>query len=298
MKESATISEPPLNKYPSEVFGYPFILVDAKTQTSRRQQYCPFIKSECKKPRKSEPSVKVGVCSVGYRKDGEQDYIPVVICPYRYEVEGIFDEIAKYAALTIADPSSETLEWIPEVSLKGVGSVDYVLAKIRNQNFTETVDDFVCVEFQGAGTTGTPWDAVVELLRDGRFSKGSYGFGINWANEFVKTMMQQVYKKGVIIEAWKEKIFFVFQDVGMRYIRSNYDASGLRPATSSDSIHFLTFKMAWNDQGSRWDLLLDERLSTDTEGVRRILSGISKADYPTVEQFKESIIRKMKWERT
>lgn len=41
----------------------------------REQQFCPFIGRQCNKPRKSEPEVKVGICSLGY-KNFDNDFEP------------------------------------------------------------------------------------------------------------------------------------------------------------------------------------------------------------------------------
>lgn len=83
-----------------------------------------------------------------------------------------------------------------EVTMGVSGNVDYVALKI-NENGTNA-DDFLCIEFQANGTTGSPYPYVRDLLQNGRYT-GSYTYGLNWANEFMKTMMQQVYKKGQVV---------------------------------------------------------------------------------------------------
>jgi hypothetical protein len=159
----------------------------------------------------------------------------------------------------------EALEWAPEVHLgKAVGFVDYVGA--RMQKSTSKITDFICVELQAAGTTGTPWKAFQDHKRLKRFTQDAYNFGINWANEFAKTMMQQAYKKGLIIERWKKHIIFVIQDIGLKYLEGNYDTSGLREANDADAIHFCTVNMAWSETQKAWKLEFARRLSTDTVG--------------------------------
>ena len=194
------------------------------------------MESECKKPRKSEPHIKVGVCSVGYKAQFFENYKPVVICPYRFVTKGVFDQISNH--YFPADTDSFT-QWIPEVSIGMAGSIDYVLAKLKYDTPTE-IEDFVCVEFQAAGTTGTPWEAVLDFQKSRKFSKQTYNYGINWANEFAKTMMQQVYKKGMVVESWNKRIVFVMQDVGMEYLKAgSYNITGLHePANAKDSIQF------------------------------------------------------------
>lgn len=183
----------------------------------------------------------------------------------------------------------KVIEWVSEVSLGAAGSVDYVAVKLDASG--TSVEDFLCVEFQAAGTTGTPWLAVLDFKDSRSFSKSSYKYGINWANEFVKTMMQQVYKKGRVIQSWNRKIIFVVQDVAIEYLRSAVDTSGLRGARDDDPIHFLTFGMDWQN-GVGWKLTHNGSYSTDLAGVNRILGGAMAEDFPTEETFKSHIYSK------
>jgi hypothetical protein len=105
-------------------------------------------------------------------------------------------------------------------------------------------------------------------------------------------MMQQAYKKGIIIESWKKKIVFVIQDVGLAYLKSACDTSGLGEASNEDSIHFYTFKMEWNDSNNGWSLVFGEKFSTDAEGIRKMLSGSLAEHYPTIEEFLANIKKK------
>lgn len=56
-----------------------------------------------------------------------------------------------------------------------------------------------------------------------------------------------------------------------------------------DPIHFCTFKTVWNEEWNTWQLEFDKRMSTDTEGVRKILGGASEEKFPTVDEFKGNI---------
>jgi hypothetical protein len=154
--------------------------------------------------------------------------------------------------------------------------------------------DFVCIEFQANGTTGTPWDALVDLKKHGRYLKDSYDYGLNWANEIVKTMMQQAYKKGLIIESWKKEIVFVIQDVSMKYLEQACDVTGIVDYHKTFPIHFFTFKIIWDNTKKKWTLIFDKKKSSNTDGIRKILSGSSSELYPTIDEFKNSILRKMK----
>lgn len=54
-----------IGKFPIEIFCCDFENHTETAQLAYRQQYCRYIKGTCVKPRKSEPSIKVGICSLG-----------------------------------------------------------------------------------------------------------------------------------------------------------------------------------------------------------------------------------------
>jgi hypothetical protein len=284
------MTEPRLRKFPAELFGYAYSNLGETAQKARKEQYCPFLRDECKKPRKSEPHIKVGICSVGYKGNHSDKHLPVIICPHRFEFGGVQKTIQEKYFPSI---SPENIVWFPEAHVtKTVGFFDYVVAHVEKCGATLQVRDFICVEVQAAGTTGTPWDAVLEHQRTGQFSKDTYDYGINWANEFAKTMMQQAYKKGLMVRQWKKKLVFVLQDIGLRYLEQNYDTSGLREPKPSDPVEFYALEMAWVDKKSAWELRFARRVSTDTDGIRKMLGGVSQDLFPTSEEFIQRLLEK------
>lgn len=200
-----------IGKYPIEVFCYDYENNTESCRLAIKQQYCKYIKGTCVKPRKSEPHIKVGICSIGSTVNKSKDIHPVIICPQRFKEESMFESIReKYLA------HWKNVKWIQEVNIGVGGNVDYVAVEVDEY---DRVKDFLCVEIQAAGTTGTPYPWVKELIEFGHYTdscKPSYG--INWANEFTKTMMQQAYKKGKIVESLNRKIVFVVQDLAMQYL--------------------------------------------------------------------------------
>ena len=194
-----------LGKFPIEIFGHVYTDMTVSAKNDRKCQYCPFLNRECVKPRKSEPQIKVGICSVGYKGKFSNQYDPVIICPFRFLDDVVFTSIKNKFF-----PSWKNVKWVKEVSMGVSGNVDYVALKTNSTN--TTAEDFFCVEFQANGTTGSPYPYVKDLLANGKYEK-KYQFGLNWANEFMKTMMQQVYKKGQVVSSWNRKIIFVIQDI-------------------------------------------------------------------------------------
>ena len=70
------------------------------------------------------------------------------------------------------------------------------------------------------------------------------------------------------------------------------DTKDLRSHDDEDPVHFCTFKMKWND--TKWVLDFHEIVSTDLEGINRILGGADSEFHPTIDDFKKSILRKGK----
>lgn len=278
------MKEPPVNKFPTEIFCHPYKGHEKKLKSALQQQYCKFVRGTCVKPRKSEPEIKVGICSVGYKGDFLSEYTPVILCPQRFKEDAFFETIReKYLS------DWDNVEWIPEVNIGVGGSVDYVAI---SRTADGRIADFLCVEIQAAGTTGSPYQAVRDYKECGCFKRDSYNYGINWANEFSKTMMQQAYKKGKIVEHWKRKIVFAVQDVAMDFIRSASNASRLTTSDAKKPVDFCSFKLVWNEETAQWELRFDSIVSTDIEGVSLILGGADVDCYPTEEEFILNIVKK------
>ena len=278
------MQQPVLNKVPSEIFGHPYLPDNCNLQNEIRQQYCPYLKETCTKPRKSEPHIKVGICSVNHSCHISEDYLPVIVCPQRFKEDVMFETI-RHQYLS----AWNNIGWISEVNLGSGGNVDYVAITKNEQG---NITDFLCVEIQAAGTTGSPYPAVLDIIQHGQYAQDSYNFGINWANQYSKTMMQQAYKKGKIISHWKRKIVFVIQDVGIGYLKTACDTSRLFSSRDDMAIDFCAFKIAWDAHNNRWKLLFDRVYSTDVEGINKMLGGAVVDEYLTEEEFIVNIIRK------
>ena len=276
------MKEKPLQKTPIEIFCHNCGRMDDDFKLAIKQQYCKYIHGTCCKPRKSEPEVKVGICILGASVARKTGLKPVIICPQRFKEEIMFETIRKHYL-----SSWKNVKWIQEVSIGVGGSVDFVAVEVDKN---DKVKDFLCVEIQAAGTTGSPYPAVKEYISQGHFNSSSYKYGINWANEFSKTMMQQAYKKGKIVESWKRKIVFILQDLAMEYLFHATDCSKVTKSQPDYPIDFCTFSLKWG--GYSWGLEFDTIKSTTIEGINTILGGASVNEYPTEEEFIENITKK------
>ena len=277
--------KPILGKYPIEVFGYTYNDMTAEAKKARIEQYRPFLARECVKPRKSEPHIKVGICSLGYKGSFLDHINPVIVCPFRFLEDIVFNSIHDKFF-----PEWKHYRWIKEVNMGVSGNVDFVAVKTDSDG--KNPSDFFCVEFQANGTTGSPYPYVRDLIQNNKYEK-TYTFGLNWANEFMKTMMQQVYKKGQVVDTWKRKIVFVIQDVALDYLEHAVDTSDLRQ-NMDDVIHFMTYKLDWNDEKQKLALSSSRWVSTDLNGINRILAGANPDAYLTAENFLENATKKGK----
>ncbi|MGM9645579.1 MAG: NotI family restriction endonuclease [Eubacteriales bacterium] len=277
--------EPTIGRYPIEVFGTVYTDTSEEAVQIRNTQYCPYLQRECTKPRKSEPEIKVGICTVGYKGSFNDKYTPVIICPFRFLEDVVFQSIHDKFF-----PDWEHTKWVKEVNMGVSGNVDYVAVKTDPTG--TRAEDFYCVEFQANGTTGSPYPYVKDLKEFGHY-RGDYTFGLNWANEFMKTMMQQVYKKGSVIHTWGRKIVFVIQDVALMYLESAVDTSDLRQRMD-DPIHFMTYKEVWDESAKCYRLELGKWVSADLDGINKILAGANPEDYLTAEDFLNNAISKGK----
>lgn len=274
-----------LGKFPIEIFGTLYNDNSPQALWSRNNQYCPYLKRECTKTRKSEPSIKVGICSVGYNisYSGNKTIIPNIICPHRFlGEENLFYDIAKFF-----NPSWENISVVSEASMAMGGNVDYVAYTNNSMN---EVEDFLCIELQANGTTGSPYGYVKELLEHQAYTGKKYTYGLNWANEFSKTMLQQAFKKGKIVTVWHKRIVFVIQDVAMQYLQQSMDTGALRK-NMDDNIHFITTTMVWNGALNKYDLKLDEWYSTNVDGISKMIGGTAEHNYPTQDDF-ETVIKR------
>ncbi len=101
------MEEPEFTQHPTEIFGYAFVDATSEAQTAREDQFCPFLNDECKKPRKSQPEVKVGVCTVGYKGNFLEKMTPIIVCPHRLREKTVYRTIEGLYFGSLPDEYSE-----------------------------------------------------------------------------------------------------------------------------------------------------------------------------------------------
>jgi hypothetical protein len=202
-------------KYPSEIFGYPYSNTGKKAKDIRSKHWCPFVDKVCYKQSRLI-RYPFGVCSAHFNNE------EVALCPRRFlDGYAVFTDLAEHHFKTVND-----ILVFPEIRLKDVGSFDFVMVKHKSMSFE--IEDFVAIEFQTGQTTGT--GKLVEGLKDYVSGKTvhnkSYGFGLNLYDVW-KRSFTQILNKGVIMEHWQKKIYWVVQEPVYKYLETRYNLKSL-----------------------------------------------------------------------
>ena len=269
-----------------ELFGIPTSSPGQDWRTLVESQQCPFAGGRCFKVRKSEPEISIGTCNVLHGRD----FRPIVICPARLlERRQIF--VDSLHLLTAHEPGNE-LHIVPEVSVPG-GSVDYFVVSTRG----DAVADFVGIEVQTLDTTGTVWPERQRLLRQlgvrssDDAEQSNKTFGMNWKMT-AKTILVQMHHKSQTFENVNKKLLLVIQDALLEYMRREFNFSHLRrSASAGDSVHLHSYAIdTQSDQTIK--IVLDNRLSTDADGIARCL-GLKSEARVEIGQIHQALKRKI-----
>jgi hypothetical protein len=209
------LEETVVAKHPAEVFGYPLEARSAEAKAARRRYWCPFANEKCNKQSRLV-RYPMGVCSVQY---GNQ---VVALSPRRFLQDNtVFKDIADHHFKT-----RDNLLLFSEVGLAGTGNFDFVM--VKHKPLSSNIEDFVIIEFQTGQTTST--GKLVQALKDylrGKDIKGkSYAFGLNMADIW-KRSFTQILNKGIVLERWGHKIYWVVQEPVYQNLVDRYNLNGM-----------------------------------------------------------------------
>jgi len=260
---------------PAEVFGH---AVDDRCAAARRHReshLCPFTGRRCHKPSRLI-AYPMGVCSVEY--DGNV----VAICPTRFlENEVVFRDVAQHYFGTVND-----IVRFDEVRLQGVGNFDHVL--VKHAPLSSVVEDFVVVEVQGHGTTGT--GQLVAALTDyvGRPARmrESYQFRLN-PYDIWKRAYTQMLHKGLVMERWGQKMYWAVETPLMGNLLGRYDLGDLG-LQAEHAVRFAVYDLTGDRAG--YHLTLQQILSASTDillqAFRQRPDAPSRSDFLSLLQAK------------
>lgn len=220
----------------------------------------------------------MGVCSVRY---GDQT---IALSPRRFLQDGtVFKDIADHYF-----GSRNDLLLFSEIGLRDVGTFDYVMVKHRR--LSSEILDFVVIEFQTAQTTGT--GHLVEALKD--FMKGinlegkSYAFGLNLADIW-KRSFTQILNKGMVLEQWGHRIYWIVQEVVYQNLLDRYNMNGM----SYDPKHKIIFAIYDLKRSSdRYELFRTRVESSSTDHLFDAFR--NNQILPPKQAFVEKLTRKLK----
>ena len=197
------------------MFGYSFRAASDLPKKGRKKYWCPLADDKCNKQSRLI-KYPMGVCSVQYGDN------TVALCPRRFLQNNIvFKDIADHYFKTRND-----LVVFSEIGLAQTGTLDYVM--VKHKPFSSKIEDFVVIEFQTGQTTGT--GQLVKGLKDclaGEDIEGrSYGFGLNFADIW-KRSFTQILNKGIVLENWGHKIYWVVQEPVFQDFLNRYNLNGM-----------------------------------------------------------------------
>ncbi len=264
-------------KYPSEIFGCYFQNLMPEAEDMRRKFWCPFHESQCYKQSRLI-DIPFGVCSA--HVDGQE----IALCPRRFlEKNRVFQTIAGSQFGT-----SENVLVFSEVGLPGIGNFDFVM--VKHKPFRAQVEDFVAIEFQTGQTTSTGQlvKGFKTFMENRSFPEGaSYRFGINMYDIWKRTFTQ-ILNKGIIMEKWGKKIFWVVQDPVFSYFQQKFRLSDMGYERTHCSV-FSLYDLKVND--NRLDLVATRMFSSTVDALFDAFR--RNDDIPPVEKFIERLETKL-----
>jgi hypothetical protein len=215
-------------KYPSEIFGYYWKDTSIEAKSAKKNHHCPFHNSVCyKKSRLVD--YPFGICTA--HTEGKE----IALYPRRFLERGIiFRDIAKAHFGSI-----HNILVFSEVGLPGIGNFDFVMVKHRP--LSTVVEDFAVIELQTGQTTSTGKlvQGFKDLMETGTLApKATNNFGINIYDIWKRTFTQ-ILNKGIILEKWKRKIFWVVQEPIFEYFRHKYRLGDIKYDPSHSSVFLL-----------------------------------------------------------
>lgn len=266
-------------KYPSEIFGYPHSNISSKAKEIRAKHWCPFVDKICYKQSRLI-NFPFGVCTAHVKGD------EVAVCPRRFlDGHTVFTDIAQHHFKTTSD-----ILVFSETRLEDIGSFDFVM--VNHKRMSVEIEDFAVIEFQTGQTTGT--GQLVQGLKD--FLAGesivykSYGFGLN-LYDIWKRSFTQILNKGVIMENWKKKIYWVVQEPVYRYFEARYNLQHL----AFNPQHSTVFALYDLKPGKeKFELLASRKISASMDQLFAAFR--SNPNIPSVDTFLAGLERKIEAE--
>jgi len=266
-------------KYPSEVFGFPHSNTNSNAKEIRVKHWCPFVDKICYKQSRLI-DYPFGVCTA--HVSGKE----IALCPRRFlDNHTVFTDIAHHQFKTTSD-----ILVFSEVRLKDIGSFDFVM--VKHKPMSTAIQDFAVIEFQTGQTTGT--GKLVQGLKDyvagESIESKSYNFGLNLYDVWKRTLTQ-ILNKGVIIENWRKKIYWVVQEPVYKYFATRYNLQTLDFQPQHSTV-FALYDLIPHKQ--QFDLVASRKVSASMDQLFAAIR--NNPDIPSVDEFLEMLKEKVEGE--
>jgi len=161
---------------------------------------------------------------------------------------------------------------------------------VKHRPFSSEIEDFIVIEFQTGQTTGT--GQLVKGLKD--FIKGedihgrSYGFGLNLADIW-KRSFTQILNKGIVLENWGHKIFWVIQEPVYQDFLDRYNLGGMAYDDKHTTV-FVIYDLRQNPD--KYDLYQTRIESSTTDDLFKAFR--NNPNIPSKEKFVNKLNAKLK----
>jgi hypothetical protein len=264
-------------KHPAEVFGVPVHSKSVEVKKGHKKYWCPFADDKCNKQSRLI-KYPMGVCSVQYGND------IIALCPRRFlQEDTVFKDIADHHFKTRND-----LVVFSEIGLSQTGTFDFVM--VKHKPLSSEIEDFVVIEFQTGQTTGT--GQLVQGLKD--FINGedidgkSYGFGLNLADIWKRTFTQ-ILNKGIVLENWGHKIYWVIQEPVYQDFLNRYNLNGMSYNDNHATV-FMIYDL--KQQAGKYDLFQTRIESSSIDDLFNAFR--NNPDIPSKQDFVKKLNAKLK----
>ena len=264
-------------QHPVEIYGHYFKAKNATAKKDWERHWCPFVDKVCyKKSRLVD--VPFGVCTA---RAGHSD---IAICPRRFlERNQVFQDIAMQYFGSTSD-----LLLFSEVGLPSVGNFDFVM--VQHKPMSSEIKDFIVIEFQTGQTTST--GALVQGFRDfikeGSTIEGRrYNFGINHYDIWKRTFTQ-VLNKGIILEKWGHKVYWVIQEPIFNYFQKRYNLTDIT-YDANHATRFAIYDLPVN--GDEFQLTATRLVSSTVDQMFKAFR--NNPNIPPVGEFKNRLREKL-----
>lgn len=239
---------------------------------------CPYIKDRCSKRSTQLPQEPYPVCTLWRKSKGQPDPSEdlIFICPKRFYAVDFLTEVIEHCWPGEA-PKNPLVA--PEVTMKGFGNVDFVIADVRDDG---EVDHFLSVELQAIDITGSMFPAY-QAIRAGSDLPKRPTYGLNWDNVY-KRYITQLIRKGYFHHHWKSKIVAVIPEQVYRYIVSRADFIRSTDVKNAQvNIIFMTYRL--EDDLSRPGEFRPNLVRVEGTSHSSLQNAILYQDAPAKEEF-------------